>query len=143
MPKPLAGGYEYLLTHKELSGSGEDQKTLRRMEPIFFQRKGQKDKELVEEPKSLIHRPKERVGNDPSFGEGRPSGVNQLQKCPKTSPKDIRRRIEVPRTIKAKPIGTDLTHKGTGASNWRLQPWTVYSTWPKPLWNSQPRSRKG
>ncbi|MBW0514328.1 hypothetical protein O181_054043 [Austropuccinia psidii MF-1] len=35
--------------------------------------------ELVEEPKSFIHRPEERVGNDPSFGERRPSGFNQLQ----------------------------------------------------------------
>ncbi|MBW0531128.1 hypothetical protein O181_070843 [Austropuccinia psidii MF-1] len=39
----------------------------------------QKDKELVEEPKSFIHRPEERVGNDPSFGEGSPSGINKLQ----------------------------------------------------------------
>ncbi|MBW0545938.1 hypothetical protein O181_085653 [Austropuccinia psidii MF-1] len=134
MPKPLAGGHEILLTHQELSGSGEDHRPLRRLEPIVFQRQGQKDKELVEEPKSFIHRPEERVGNDSSFGDRGPSGVYQLQKCPRTSPKDLRRRREVPRTIKAmekaKPIGTDLTHKGTGSPNWILQPWTVYSTWP-------------
>ncbi|MBW0581209.1 hypothetical protein O181_120924 [Austropuccinia psidii MF-1] len=29
MPKPLAGGHELLLTHQELSGSGEDHATLR------------------------------------------------------------------------------------------------------------------
>ncbi|MBW0570495.1 hypothetical protein O181_110210 [Austropuccinia psidii MF-1] len=52
MPKPLAGGHELLLTHQELSGSGEDHRTLRRLEPIVLQRQGQKDKELVEEPKS-------------------------------------------------------------------------------------------
>ncbi|MBW0562817.1 hypothetical protein O181_102532 [Austropuccinia psidii MF-1] len=50
-------------------------------------------------------------------------------------PKDLRRNREIPRTIKArvkaKPIGTDLTHKGTGSPNWSLQPWTVYSTWPE------------
>ncbi|MBW0473415.1 hypothetical protein O181_013130 [Austropuccinia psidii MF-1] len=40
---------------------------------------GQKDKELVEEQKSFIHRPEEIVGNDPRFGEKRPSGVYQLQ----------------------------------------------------------------
>ncbi|MBW0473025.1 hypothetical protein O181_012740 [Austropuccinia psidii MF-1] len=79
MPKPLAGGHELLLTHQELSGSGEDHRALRRLEPIVLQRQGQKDKELVEEPKSFIHRQEERVGNDASFGDRRPSGVNQLQ----------------------------------------------------------------
>ncbi|MBW0574969.1 hypothetical protein O181_114684 [Austropuccinia psidii MF-1] len=79
MPKPLAGGHELLLTHQELSGSGEDHRTLRRLEPIVLQRQGQKDKELVEEPKSFIHRPEERVGNDSSFGDRGPSGVYQLQ----------------------------------------------------------------
>ncbi|MBW0575300.1 hypothetical protein O181_115015 [Austropuccinia psidii MF-1] len=135
MPKPLAGGHELLLTHQELSGSGEDHRTLRRMEPPVLQREGQKDKELVEEPKSFIHRPEERVGNDSSFGERGPSGLYQLQKCQMTSQRDLRRSIEIPRTIKAgekaKPIGTDLAHKGTGSPNWSLQPWTVYSTWPE------------
>ncbi|MBW0590000.1 hypothetical protein O181_129715 [Austropuccinia psidii MF-1] len=117
MPKPLAGGHELLLTHQELSVSGEDHRTLRRLKPIVFQRQSQKDKELAEEPKSFIHRLEEGVENDSIFGDRRPSGVYQLQKCPKTSPKDLRRSRKVPRPIKAraeaKPIGTDLTHKGT------------------------------
>ncbi|MBW0544160.1 hypothetical protein O181_083875 [Austropuccinia psidii MF-1] len=79
MPKPLAGGHELLLTHQEISGSGENHRTLRRMEPIVFQRQGQKDKELVEEPRSFIDRPEEGTGNDSSFGEIRPSGVYKLQ----------------------------------------------------------------
>ncbi|MBW0564545.1 hypothetical protein O181_104260 [Austropuccinia psidii MF-1] len=79
MPKPLAGGHELLLTHQELSGSGEDHRTLRRLEPIGLQRQGQKDKELVEERKSFIHRPEEGIGNNSSFGDRRPSGVYQLQ----------------------------------------------------------------
>ncbi|MBW0545369.1 hypothetical protein O181_085084 [Austropuccinia psidii MF-1] len=91
MPKPLAGGHEILLTHLELSGSGEDHRTLGRMEPIVLQRQGQKDKELVEEPKSFICRPEDGIGNDPSFGR-RPSGVYLLHKHPKRSPKDLRRR---------------------------------------------------
>ncbi|MBW0556505.1 hypothetical protein O181_096220 [Austropuccinia psidii MF-1] len=77
--KPLAGGHELLLTHQELSGSGEDHRTLRRLDPIVLQRQSQKDKELAEEPKSFIHRPEEGAGNDSSFGERRPSGVYQLQ----------------------------------------------------------------
>ncbi|MBW0477450.1 hypothetical protein O181_017165 [Austropuccinia psidii MF-1] len=72
---PLAGGHELLLTNKELHGSGEDHRTLRRLAPIVLQRQGQKDKELVELPKSFIHRPEEGVENDPSFGEKRPSGI--------------------------------------------------------------------
>ncbi|MBW0571170.1 hypothetical protein O181_110885 [Austropuccinia psidii MF-1] len=49
------------------------------MEPPVLQRQGQKDKELVEEPKSFIYRPEERVGNDSSFGNRGTSGVYQLQ----------------------------------------------------------------
>ncbi|MBW0468459.1 hypothetical protein O181_008174 [Austropuccinia psidii MF-1] len=74
MPKPLAGGHELLLRHQELSGSGEEHRTIRRMEPIFLKRKGQKDKEMVEKSRSFIYRPEEGTGNDSSFEEGRPSG---------------------------------------------------------------------
>ncbi|MBW0557000.1 hypothetical protein O181_096715 [Austropuccinia psidii MF-1] len=146
MPKPLAGGHELLVTHQEPSGSGEDHRTLRRVEPIVLQRKGQKYKELVEEPKSFIYRPEKGIGSDSSFGR-RSSGVYQLQKHQKRSPKDLRRRRKVPRTVramaKANQIGTELTHKGTGFPNWSLQPWTMSSIWAGLLCNSQPKSRKG
>ncbi|MBW0526994.1 hypothetical protein O181_066709 [Austropuccinia psidii MF-1] len=129
MCKPLAGDHELRLTHQELSGSGEDHKTFRRLEPIFLQRQGQEDNELVEKPKYFIHSPEEGTGYDSIFGDRGPSSIYQLQRCPKTSAKDLRRNREVPRTIKArekaKPIGTDLTHKGTGFPNWSLQTWTL------------------
>ncbi|MBW0560928.1 hypothetical protein O181_100643 [Austropuccinia psidii MF-1] len=89
MPKPLEGGHELLLTHKELSGSGEDHRTLRRMEPIVLQRQSQKDKELVEELKSFICRPEEGIENDPSFGR-RSSGIYKLQ----TSSRSIQREAQ-------------------------------------------------
>ncbi|MBW0518314.1 hypothetical protein O181_058029 [Austropuccinia psidii MF-1] len=79
MPKPLAGGHELLLTNEELSGSGEYHRALKRLEPIVLQIQGQKDKGLVEEPRSFIHRPEERVGNDSSFGDRGPSGIYQLK----------------------------------------------------------------
>ncbi|MBW0525242.1 hypothetical protein O181_064957 [Austropuccinia psidii MF-1] len=79
MPKPLVQGHELLLTHKELSRSGEDHRALRRLEPIVLQRQSQKEKELAEEPKSFIYQPEEGVGNDSSFGDRRPSGIYQLQ----------------------------------------------------------------
>ncbi|MBW0504174.1 hypothetical protein O181_043889 [Austropuccinia psidii MF-1] len=108
---------------------GEDNRALRRMEPIVLQRQCQKDEEFVEEPKSCVHRPEEGIGNDSSFGERRPRGIYQLQKCPKTSPKDLRRSSDVPRTIKQrakeKQTGKDLTHRGTGSPNWSLKQWTV------------------
>ncbi|MBW0565851.1 hypothetical protein O181_105566 [Austropuccinia psidii MF-1] len=79
IPKPLEGGYELLLTHQEYYASGEDHRNLRRMEPVFLKRESQKDKELVEEQKFIIHIPEGRVGNVPSFGEGSTSGIKQLQ----------------------------------------------------------------
>ncbi|MBW0589765.1 hypothetical protein O181_129480 [Austropuccinia psidii MF-1] len=79
MPKALAGGHELLFTHQELSRSGEDHRALRSLEPTVLQRQGHKDKALVEEQKSFIHRPEERVGNDSSFGDRGTSGVYQLQ----------------------------------------------------------------
>ncbi|MBW0540718.1 hypothetical protein O181_080433 [Austropuccinia psidii MF-1] len=47
IPKPLAGAHELLLTHQELSGSGEYHRALRRVESIVLQIQGQKDKEFV------------------------------------------------------------------------------------------------
>ncbi|MBW0525855.1 hypothetical protein O181_065570 [Austropuccinia psidii MF-1] len=79
IPKPLKWGYELLLTHKELSGSGEDHRAHRKMESIVLPRQGQKNKEFVEEPKAFIHRTEERAGNDPNFGERSPSCFNQIQ----------------------------------------------------------------
>ncbi|MBW0564347.1 hypothetical protein O181_104062 [Austropuccinia psidii MF-1] len=79
IPKPLARGHELLLAHQELSGSGVDHRALRRVEHIVLQRQGQKDKDLVEEPKSFIHRPEEGTESDSSLGERRPNGIYQLQ----------------------------------------------------------------
>ncbi|MBW0583207.1 hypothetical protein O181_122922 [Austropuccinia psidii MF-1] len=89
-PKTFAGGHELLVKHQELSGSAENHRTLRRVEPIEFQRQVQKDKELVQEPKSFIHRQEEEVGNDLSFGERRLSGVYQLQ----TSSRNVQRQAQ-------------------------------------------------
>ncbi|MBW0547684.1 hypothetical protein O181_087399 [Austropuccinia psidii MF-1] len=70
-----------------------------------------------------IH-PKKELEMTPLFGEGMPSDIQQLQKCPKRSQKDIRKSRNSTRTIrekaKPKPIGTDLTHMGTGCPNWKL-----------------------
>ncbi|MBW0480806.1 hypothetical protein O181_020521 [Austropuccinia psidii MF-1] len=91
MPKPLAGVHELLLTHQEFSGSGEDHRTLRMLEPIVFQIQGQQDKVLVEEPKYFIYGPEEGIGNDSSFGYRSSSGVYQLQ----TSSRNIQRQAQM------------------------------------------------
>ncbi|MBW0527118.1 hypothetical protein O181_066833 [Austropuccinia psidii MF-1] len=72
MPKPLAGGYELLLAHQKLSGLGEDHRTLERMDSIGFQRQFQKDKELVEEAKSFMHRPERELKMNPALEKKSP-----------------------------------------------------------------------
>ncbi|MBW0586341.1 hypothetical protein O181_126056 [Austropuccinia psidii MF-1] len=109
MPKALAGGHELLLTHQELSGSGEDHKTLKRLEPIVLQRQGQKDKELVEEPKSFIHRPEERVGNDSSFGDRRHQWRLPAPEVSKDKPKGPQKNQGGPKNNQS---------KGKGKANW-------------------------
>ncbi|MBW0508926.1 hypothetical protein O181_048641 [Austropuccinia psidii MF-1] len=111
MPKPLEGGHELSLTHQALSGSGEDHRTLRRVEPFFLQRQSQKDKQLVEEPNSFICRPEEGIGNDPSFGR-RSSGIYQLQ----TSSRNIQREAKGPHKNKKGP--KNHQGKGKGKENW-------------------------
>ncbi|MBW0460828.1 hypothetical protein O181_000543 [Austropuccinia psidii MF-1] len=111
-PRKRSGRYS-----QEHCGSGEDHRAIRRKESILQQRKGKKDEEFVEKSKYFIHRPRERTGNDPRIGERRASSVNHLQKSPKTSQKDLKRKREAPRPIKERAkettIGTDITHKGT------------------------------
>ncbi|MBW0513215.1 hypothetical protein O181_052930 [Austropuccinia psidii MF-1] len=44
MPNPLSGGHELLPTNQQLSGSGEDHRTLESLEPIVLKRQSQEDK---------------------------------------------------------------------------------------------------
>ncbi|MBW0592928.1 hypothetical protein O181_132643 [Austropuccinia psidii MF-1] len=82
MPKSLEGGHELLLTHQELSGSGGDHRTLRRVEPIFFQRQDQK-KELEMTP-ALQNGPVVSTSSKPApeASKGKPKGP-QKKKDPK------------------------------------------------------------
>ncbi|MBW0537677.1 hypothetical protein O181_077392 [Austropuccinia psidii MF-1] len=94
MPKPLAGGHELLLTDQELSGQG------------------QKDKELVEEPKSSIHRPEEGTGNDSRFGERRPvvsTSSKPASEVSKDKPKGPQKNQRGPKNHQG---------KGKGKANW-------------------------
>ncbi|MBW0466895.1 hypothetical protein O181_006610 [Austropuccinia psidii MF-1] len=84
--------------------------------PFSFKDKVKNIKKRLKNQSLLSIDQKEGAGNDPSFGERRTNSINQLQNSPKTISKDLRRNIDVPRTIRAreksKQIGTDLTQKG-------------------------------
>ncbi|MBW0471173.1 hypothetical protein O181_010888 [Austropuccinia psidii MF-1] len=150
IPKPLAGGHELQLTHQEPSGSGKYHRALRRLEHTVVQKKVKRIKNWLKNQILLYKDQKNELKIPPALKKEGPvvSTISkQLQKCPKTIPKDLRRSREVPRTIKerekVKPIGTDLTHRGTRYPNWSLPQWTMSSIWPGLLWNSQPSSSIG
>ncbi|MBW0501685.1 hypothetical protein O181_041400 [Austropuccinia psidii MF-1] len=86
MPKPLAGGHELLLTHQELSESREHHRALRR--------------------------PEEEVGNDPRFGDRRPSGIYQLQ----TSSRSVQGQAQ--KTSEDTERYQEPSGKGKGKENW-------------------------
>ncbi|MBW0509585.1 hypothetical protein O181_049300 [Austropuccinia psidii MF-1] len=76
----------------------------------------------------------------PTLEKEGPVASNSSKPAPEQSKykqKGPQRKHRRPRAIKerekAKPIGTDLTHKGTGFLNWKLQRWTVYSIWQELL----------
>ncbi|MBW0480243.1 hypothetical protein O181_019958 [Austropuccinia psidii MF-1] len=100
MPKPLAGGYELLLTHKEISGSGEDHRALRRMYSFFFQRQGRNIKNWLknqgilskDQKKELEMTPAlEKEGSvvsksskpAPEVSKDKPNGPQKKQRGPK------------------------------------------------------------
>ncbi|MBW0551031.1 hypothetical protein O181_090746 [Austropuccinia psidii MF-1] len=88
MPKPSEGGHELLLTHKELSGSGEEDRTLIRAG--------------------------EGVGNDSSFGDRRPSGVHQLQTSSRSGqkkPKGPQKKQKGPKNNQGKGKGKANWHR--------------------------------
>ncbi|MBW0497977.1 hypothetical protein O181_037692 [Austropuccinia psidii MF-1] len=84
IPKPLAEGLELLTTHQELPGSGEDHRTLRRVEPIVLQIQVQKGKEFVEEPKSFIFEKKKELEMTPGLEEG-PMASTRSKPAPEAS----------------------------------------------------------
>ncbi|MBW0560743.1 hypothetical protein O181_100458 [Austropuccinia psidii MF-1] len=152
-PKKRSGKYaqafdrahELLLTHQELSGSGEDNRTLRGLDPIILQRKSQKINDWLNNQSLLsIDQKKEFEMNPVLETEGpvastRSRSVQRQAHGPQKKSKGPKNHQ---RKGKGKANWHILTHKGTGFPNWSLQPWTVSSIWPGLLWSSQPKSRK-
>ncbi|MBW0570397.1 hypothetical protein O181_110112 [Austropuccinia psidii MF-1] len=97
MPKPLAEGHELLLTHQELSGSGEDYRTLRRLEPIVLQRQGQKMKNWLKNQSLLSIDQKKELEMTQLWrqkAQWHLTAPNQLQKCPKRTSEETERSQE-------------------------------------------------
>ncbi|MBW0564689.1 hypothetical protein O181_104404 [Austropuccinia psidii MF-1] len=111
MPKPLAGGHELLLTHQELSGSGEDHRNLRRVEPIVLQRQGQKDKDWLKNQSLLSEDQKKELEMTPALEEG-PVASTSSKPGPEASK-------EKPKGPQKKKEGTkNHQGKGKGKENW-------------------------
>ncbi|MBW0468206.1 hypothetical protein O181_007921 [Austropuccinia psidii MF-1] len=95
-----------------------------------MQIKDQRDNEFVKEPKSFIHRPHERVGNDLSFGERRPSRTESCKPTPevfKDKPKGAQKKQGGPKNNQGKGKGKPNWHRPNpqGYSIPKLEPSTV------------------
>ncbi|MBW0519930.1 hypothetical protein O181_059645 [Austropuccinia psidii MF-1] len=82
MPKTLAGGYELLLPHQNLSVSGEDHRTLGRMESIFFQRQGQKMENWLNNQSLLSIDKNKRLEMTPALEKEGPVASNSSKPAP-------------------------------------------------------------
>ncbi|MBW0574575.1 hypothetical protein O181_114290 [Austropuccinia psidii MF-1] len=100
--------HELLLTHKELSGPGEDHKTLRRVDPIVLQRQSQKIKNWLKNRSLLFVDQKEEVEMTPALGEG-PVASTTSKKAPEASK-------EKPKGPQKKKNGPK-NHQGKGKGN--------------------------
>ncbi|MBW0564768.1 hypothetical protein O181_104483 [Austropuccinia psidii MF-1] len=95
MPKPSAGGHELLLTHQELSGSGEDHRALETLEPIVLQRQ------------------EERVGKTPDLETEAPVASTSSKPAPEMSedkPKGPQKKQRGPKNHKSKGEGKGIWH---------------------------------
>ncbi|MBW0550355.1 hypothetical protein O181_090070 [Austropuccinia psidii MF-1] len=112
MTKPLAGGHELLLTHQELSGSVEDHRPLRRLEPIVLQRKSQKDNNWLMNQSLLSIDQNNELEMTPALKSEGPVACSSSKPAPEVS--------------KDKPKGPENTQKGpknhlgkgNGKANW-------------------------
>ncbi|MBW0582813.1 hypothetical protein O181_122528 [Austropuccinia psidii MF-1] len=95
MPKPLAGGHEPLLTHQQLSGSGEDHRPLRRLEPIVLQNKVKKIKNWLKNQSLLSIDQKKELEMTPTLETEAPVASTSSKLAPelsKDSPKGLQKK---------------------------------------------------
>ncbi|MBW0561835.1 hypothetical protein O181_101550 [Austropuccinia psidii MF-1] len=112
MAKPLAGGHELLLTHQELSGSGEDNRTLRRVEPPVLQRQCQNIKNRLENQSLLSIDQKKELEMTPALETKAPVASARCKPAPEVSkdkPKAPQKKQKGPKNHQG---------KGKGKANW-------------------------
>ncbi|MBW0575948.1 hypothetical protein O181_115663 [Austropuccinia psidii MF-1] len=106
MPKPLAGGHELLLTHQELSGSGEDYRALGRLEPIVLQRQSQKINNWLKNQSILSIDQKKELEMTPALETESPVASTSPKPAPEVSK-------DKPKTPQKKQKGPK-NHQGKG-----------------------------
>ncbi|MBW0581812.1 hypothetical protein O181_121527 [Austropuccinia psidii MF-1] len=114
MPKPLAGGHEILLTHQELSGSGEDHRAVRRLEPIVLQGKLKKMQNWLKNQSLLSIDQKKELEMIPALETKGPVAYTSSKPAPEVSkdkPKGPQKRQKVPKNHQG---------KGKGKANWHI-----------------------
>ncbi|MBW0581514.1 hypothetical protein O181_121229 [Austropuccinia psidii MF-1] len=112
MPKPLAGGHELLLAHQELSWSGEYHRTLRRVEPTFLQRQGQKIKNWLKNQRLLSIDQKKKLEITPALKKEGPVASTSSKPAPEVS----KYKPKGPQTKQRGP--KNHQGKGKGKANW-------------------------
>ncbi|MBW0520686.1 hypothetical protein O181_060401 [Austropuccinia psidii MF-1] len=112
MPKPLAGCHELLLTHQELSGSGEDHRALRRLQPIVLQPQSQKIKNWLKNQPLLSIDQKKELEMTPALETEGPVVSTSSKPAPEVSkdkPKGPQKKQKGPKNHQG---------KGKGKANW-------------------------
>ncbi|MBW0525515.1 hypothetical protein O181_065230 [Austropuccinia psidii MF-1] len=115
--KPLAGGHEILLTHKELYGSGEDHSALRRMESLVLQEKVKKINNWLNKQSLLSIDQKKELEITPALNKEGPVVSTSSKPTPE-------QHKDKPKGPEKKQRGLRNNQgKGKGKANWhRLYP---------------------
>ncbi|MBW0531197.1 hypothetical protein O181_070912, partial [Austropuccinia psidii MF-1] len=111
--KPLAGGYELLLTHQELSGSGEDHRTLRRVGPFSCKEKFKKIKNWLNDPSLLSIDQKKELEMTQALKEGLVASTSSkpAAEASKEKPKGPQKKKKGPKSHQGKGKGKENCHR--------------------------------
>ncbi|MBW0503315.1 hypothetical protein O181_043030 [Austropuccinia psidii MF-1] len=122
--RPLAGGHELLITHQEISGSGEENRNLRRMKSLVFQRESQNLKNWLKKQSLLsIEQKMELEMTRDLEKEGK-----VVSKCSKQAPEQSKDKPKGPQNEQRGPRNNK--GKGQGKANWN-RPYPQEYTIPK------------
>ncbi|MBW0592790.1 hypothetical protein O181_132505, partial [Austropuccinia psidii MF-1] len=105
--KPLAGGYELLLTHQELSGSGEDHRILRRVGPFSCKERVKKIKNWLKDPSLLSTDQKKELEMTRALKEGLVASTSSkpAAEASKEKPKGPQKKKKGPKSHQGKGKG--------------------------------------